>query len=120
MKASFVCATFALLSTAFGCSTSPAPLEPGSDLQAAKWPAILGVTTSVPSDALAEELRLANEVRVEGRVIEEVAPNGPAALAGLRTGDVLLRLEENELYSSDDISDFLAVSAPGDEVVDGS
>ncbi len=115
MTSGFAQLPFVLLLAGLGCS-SPPPKEPGSATQTVRRPAILGVTTSVPSEGLTEELGLTTDVRVQGRVIEEVEPRGPAARAGLRTGDVLLRLDENELYSADDISDFLAVSTPGRQV----
>lgn len=78
--------------------------------------AAAGFTTSAPGEDLVRELGLENNVRVRGRLIEEVDPGGPADGAGLRRGDVLLRLGENDLYSADDVADFLAVSTPGDEV----
>jgi thiol-disulfide isomerase/thioredoxin len=76
--------------------------------------ASLGLSTSAPSDEAVRDMGLANNVRVLGRLIDAVAPDGPAAAAGLAAGDVLLRIEDNDLYSADDIADYLAVSAPGD------
>lgn len=77
--------------------------------------ATLGIETAVPSDEVAEALGLTNKVRLHGRQISRLEPGGPAAAAGLQLGDVLLSLGGNDLYSHDDISDFLLVSSPGDE-----
>ncbi len=76
--------------------------------------ASLGLSTSAPSDKAVQDMGLVNNVRVLGRLIDTVAPDGPAAAAGLAAGDVLLRIEDNDLYSADDLADYLAVSAPGD------
>ncbi len=78
--------------------------------------ATLGVTTGVPSAEVAESLGLTNNVRLLGRVVTQVAPGSAAAQAGLAVDDVLLRLAGNDLYSADDIADFLLVSKPGDKV----
>ena len=95
------------------CSTTPGDNASQED-GAATWKATLGLSTSVPSSELAESLRLNNKVRVHGRAIDHV--EGPAAEAGLRKGDVLLKLGDVDLYSADDIADFLSVSSPGARV----
>lgn len=74
----------------------------------------LGLSTSAPSDKVVQDMGLAKNVCIMGRLIDAVAPEGPAAAAGLAAGDVLLRIEDNDLYSADDIADYLVVSAPGD------
>lgn len=73
----------------------------------------LGLTTSVPVIEAVRELSLDHRVRILGRLVDSVDPVGPAASAGIVAGDVLLRLDDNDLYSADDIVDFLAVSEPG-------
>jgi len=78
--------------------------------------ATLGASTAVPSDETAKSLGLTNKVRVLGRVVTKVVPESPADQAGLKVDDVLLRLGSNDLYSADDIADFLSVSKPGDKV----
>jgi thioredoxin len=79
--------------------------------------ATLGVDTEAPSEAVAKAQGLKHKVRLHGRVVTEVAAEGAAARAGVRIGDVLLRLGDNDLYSADDISDFLEVSDPLDQVI---
>ena len=76
----------------------------------------LGASTRTPSDSEAEAMDLPFEVRLQGQAIASVAPGGPASLAGLKTGDVVLRMDENALYSQDDLHDFLWASQPGDRV----
>jgi len=78
--------------------------------------ATIGLTTSVPPSETAEAMALADNVRVHGRFVDQVEANGPAAEAGLQPGDVLLQLGDNDLYSADDVADFLAVSSPGDRI----
>jgi len=76
----------------------------------------LGLGTSVPSQEVAKDLDLVHRVRLLGRFVDSLDAKGPAAAAGLQEGDVLLSLGDNDLYSADDIADFLAVSAPGDRI----
>lgn len=77
--------------------------------------ATIGVSTSVPPSELAEAMELTNRVRVHGRLVDSV--EGPAAEAGICTGDVLLTLGAVDLYSDDDIADFLSVTEPGARIV---
>lgn len=76
--------------------------------------ATFGVKTAVPSSGVAKAMGLKNKVRLHGRTVTEVEPGSPAAQAGIAAGDVLLRMGANDLYSADDIADYLLVSAPGD------
>ncbi|MBL4770436.1 MAG: thioredoxin family protein [Planctomycetes bacterium] len=78
--------------------------------------ATLGIDTAVPSDETASAVGLTNKVRVLGRLVTKVEPESAAAKAGLKVDDVILRLGSNDLYSADDIADFLSVSKPGDQV----
>jgi C-terminal processing protease CtpA/Prc len=47
-----------------------------------------------------------------GQVVTEVEKGGPADKAGIGVGDVILKLNENRIYSQDNIRDFLRVTAP--------
>ena len=91
------------------------PSDPGSD-PALTDRAVLGLVTALPSAEIAEEMGLTFNVRWQGRVVEEVAGGSPADDAGLQPGDVLIQIDDNVLYSQDDLNDFLAVSSPGQEV----
>jgi predicted metalloprotease with PDZ domain len=76
--------------------------------------ATLGIETSTPTAEFAATLQLPNRIRVLGRVIESA--EGPAALAGLQRGDVLLALSDVDLHSQDDLDDFLRSSRPGETI----
>ena len=54
--------------------------------------ATLGIGTAVPSEETAAAVGLTNEVRVLGRLVTRLEPEGAAAKAGLLVDDVLLRL----------------------------
>lgn len=108
-----VITTLGLCALGAGCSSTPAPQ---SDSIGTTSIASLGLRTSVPSQELGEEMGLTFNVRWEGRIIDEVTPGGAAEKAGVKSGDVLLAIDGITLFSQDDISDFLAVSSPGQEV----
>ena len=62
-------------------------------------------------------MELTFNVRWEGRYVDHVDAGGPAALAGVQQGDVLLSVDDITLFSNDDLVDFLSVSDPGQEVL---
>lgn len=78
--------------------------------------ATLGIRSSQPSKELAEELELGFNVRLEGRLVHEITEGGPADLAGVRIGDVLISVDGAVLYSQDDLDDLLRVAEPGQRV----
>ncbi len=98
-----------------GACRSPATSAPEGSRASAEV-AALGLTTSVPSEALARELGLEVQVRLQGRRVETVSADGAADAAGIRSGDVLLRLDDVTLYSQDDIDDLVSVHQPGDGI----
>jgi serine protease Do len=51
-----------------------------------------------------------------GILLTSVAPGSPAALATLRAGDVLLRVNDDEVKNADDLSWFLEEAKPGSSV----
>jgi predicted metalloprotease with PDZ domain len=112
MKRAVVALAFGPLLLSISCSSLADGAEATVQNQTATR-ATGGFATSAPSEDLVRELGLENNVRVQGRRVDYVEPDGPADSAGLREGDVVLRLGENDLYSADDIADFLAVSTPG-------
>jgi S1-C subfamily serine protease len=48
--------------------------------------------------------------------VQSVAPNSPAARAGLRTGDVVMAVGGRRIRSSDDIAGIIRAHRPGDKV----
>lgn len=96
-----------------GACQSPTATPTESSLETG---ATLGVSTSVPSEALAHEMGLDFQVRLQGRLVDSVSGSSAAETAGIRRGDVLLRLDDVILYSQDDIDDFVSVHRPGDRV----
>jgi serine protease Do len=70
----------------------------------------LGATVQTLTADLARGLRRAD---TRGVLIADVEPGGPAAAAGLRAGDILLRLGATPLGSPADLERTLAASAPG-------
>lgn len=73
----------------------------------------LGVHVEEASAALRDQLGLAKD---EGVVVESVAPNGPAAKAGMRANDLLLSLDEAKLSDAEDLRSELKRRSPGDTV----
>lgn len=78
--------------------------------------ATLGISTRAPSKQETVDLGLKMEVRVRGQIVTKLAADGVAAAAGIKVGDVLIQLDRNEIFSQDDIADFLRVAKPGQEV----
>ena len=78
--------------------------------------ATLGMTTTAPTPQEARARGLKMEVRVRGQLVTAVAKRGPAARAGIRRGDVVEQIDDNEIYSQDDIADFLVVSKPKQKI----
>ncbi len=79
--------------------------------------ATLGVETRPPTAEEVRKFGLPNIYRhSQGRVVSVVVGGGPAAQAGLKVDDVLLALDDNKLFSSDDIRDFLRASQPNAKV----
>ncbi|MFG3493744.1 S1C family serine protease [Streptomyces sp. NPDC047928] len=59
---------------------------------------------------------LDNEYRPNGVAVEKTAPNGAAADAGIRVGDVITRLGDEEITTITSLLEALASRKPGDEV----
>ncbi len=75
--------------------------------------ASLGVV-AVPVDAtVAAQFNLSVD---HGLLIANVTPNGAAATAGLKAGDVILQIDNAPLTSVASLNDFLLSKNPGDTV----
>ncbi len=64
---------------------------------------------------LGVELRTASD----GLVVADVAPEGPAAQAGLRAGDVIVAVGGRQVRSVDDVAQAIAQERPGRKVAIG-
>ncbi len=79
--------------------------------------ATLGAKTRPPTAEEAKKYSLSRmKGRPAGQFVTSVDKEGQADKAGLAAGDVLLSLDSNELYSRDDLEDFLRVSKPDAKV----
>ena len=53
---------------------------------------------------------------VQDNVIDQLAPQGPAAKAGLKVGDVLNKVGDKKIASADDLFKLLPMLKPGDRI----
>ncbi|MBI3072440.1 MAG: Do family serine endopeptidase [Deltaproteobacteria bacterium] len=73
----------------------------------------LGIYVQKVTQEIAESFKLANP---RGALISSVVPEGPAAKAGVRAGDILLKFDGRELETSDDLPRLAAAAGVGAEV----
>jgi len=74
----------------------------------------LGVLIQTLSPELAEAFDLSNDT--QGVVVSKVQENSPAAQAGLRQGDVIVRFDGQKVASASDLRNRVAHTAPGTSV----
>lgn len=70
---------------------------------------MLGVTIQNITDTIAKSQNLKNE---QGALISQVQPNGPAAKAGLKIGDVITSVDGHKIYESAQLPPIVAMTAP--------
>lgn len=76
--------------------------------------ASLGVVLRKPTSEEITSFSLAGSKRhPEGHLITKVFGKSAAEKAGIRVGDMLISLNKNRIYSTDDLEDFMKVSQPG-------
>jgi S1-C subfamily serine protease len=74
----------------------------------------LGAAQARPSNAPAP--RAPRSTNQPGVPIGSLEPSGPAAKAGLQTGDVMTQIDGRDVYSPDDLLQALILHKPGDSV----
>lgn len=74
--------------------------------------AVLGVETRSPTKQELKDFELPLQVRAEGQVVTAVVKKSAAEKAGIKKGDVILKLNENRFHSADSLRDFIQVTPP--------
>ncbi len=87
----------------------------GPDFFMGTWggPRKLGIQYQEVGEQLAKYFRLAED---RGVLVSDVEPDGPAAKAGMKAGDVILRVGDRSVLDGDDLRSALERSEPGSEV----
>ncbi len=81
--------------------------------------ALLGVTTqpiSTTSDDPADEPSTDGTINSTGAQIVSVSPGSAADAAGLREGDIILAVDEEQITSPEDLGVAIATREPGDQI----
>lgn len=73
----------------------------------------LGVVIQEVNQTMADAFKLD---KPQGALVAEVQPNGPAAKAGLKTGDVILQVNRQPIVASSDLPNLIGASLPGETV----
>ncbi len=73
----------------------------------------LGVYAQTIDEDLMEAFNLDHN---RGALIKQVVPDSPADEAGLKQGDIIIKLGDKELIDSDDLSKTVMAMSPGDDV----
>lgn len=93
--------------------TPPVAEAPAAELPAQEKSAYLGVVSSAIPEMLAGHLGLQAG---EGIVVSALMPDGPAAQAGLAVHDVITRIGDKPVGSSEDLTREVAARQPGEKV----
>jgi serine protease Do len=73
----------------------------------------IGVQVQAVNEGIAESLGMRN---AEGALVDDVKDGGPAAKAGLQTGDVITAINSDAVRDSRDLAKKIAALAPGSKV----
>ncbi len=94
-------------------ATSALPVGPLGAGPSLAGDAYLGITMSNLTASMSRALKLDDG---QGVLVDSVVAGSPAATAGLQTGDVVLKIGDEQLSHTRDLSRLLRERAPGDEV----
>ena len=72
----------------------------------------LGLTIQDVNQSFADSFKLE---RPAGALVANVEPGGPAAKAGLKSGDVILKFNDQPIVASSDLPAFLGLATPGEK-----
>jgi S1-C subfamily serine protease len=75
--------------------------------------AFLGVSSASVDPRIARVYQLPVD---HGAYLAQVVPNGPAAQAGLKQGDIIVKFDNKDIQSSADLGDAILAKKPGDQV----
>lgn len=87
--------------------------QPAPPPKPASFTAYLGVVSSPLSAIMRDQLNLQPN---QGIVVLAIAPDGPAAKAGITTNDILTRIHDVAIHTPQDLTKTLATRKPGDQV----
>ncbi len=73
----------------------------------------LGVEISQMDDLMAQAFDIKDD---KGALVQSVSPGGPAAKAGLKKGDIIIKLNGKEMDSANELRNQIASTKPGTEV----
>ncbi|WP_020558957.1 trypsin-like peptidase domain-containing protein [Thiofilum flexile] len=73
----------------------------------------IGIEVSNPSAALTEQAGIDNGV---GALITQVFPNSPAEQAGLEAGDIIVRIDNQDMLSASEVKNFIGAMRVGTEI----
>jgi Do/DeqQ family serine protease len=73
----------------------------------------VGVTFTEINDALRKETGITD---INGLYVRDVVKDGGAATAGIKTGDIITKIDDRTIYSSSDLQERVARLRPGDKV----
>ena len=76
----------------------------------------LGLSSRAPTADEVTAFKLERNVRNKGQIVDKLVEGGAADKAGIKPGDAIIRLDNNDLYSFDDVRDFVATSQPNKKV----
>lgn len=89
-------------------ATGNSPETPNRDSQSLKhgW---IGIAMQDITPELIESLKLTTE---NGALVADVLRNGPADIAGLRVGDVLVQIDDKRISNAKNVSNLIATFSP--------